>query len=64
MVLTKNIWRILFILGGLPLTIYRSKFLKIVYQTDKWTISIKPFFNSQTKVTRHVNEALMIIKEF
>ena len=42
----KNIWLILFIAWGLPLSIYRSKFRKIVYQTDSWTINIKPvFFN-------------------
>jgi len=40
----KNIWLILFIGWGLPLTIYRSKFRKIVYQTNKWTINIKPVF--------------------
>lgn len=39
-----NIWLILFVLWGLPLTHYRSKFRKIVYKTDSWTINIKPFF--------------------
>lgn len=39
-----NIWFILFVLWGLPLGYYRSKFRKIVYQTDSWTISIKPVF--------------------
>ena len=29
---------------GLPLTYYRSKFRKIVYQTDSWVINIKPLF--------------------
>jgi len=32
MFLLKNIWLILFILWGLPLTFYRSRFRKIVYQ--------------------------------
>jgi thioredoxin-dependent peroxiredoxin len=40
----KNIWLILFIVWGLPLTFYRSRFRKIVYQTGSWTINIKPYF--------------------
>lgn len=40
----ENIWLILFIVWGLPLTYYRSKFRKIVYQTDSWVINIKPVF--------------------
>lgn len=39
-----NIWLIIFILWGLPLTVYRSKFRKIIYQTDSWIINIKPIF--------------------
>jgi|WetSurMetagenome_2_1015567.scaffolds.fasta_scaffold95728_1 thioredoxin-dependent peroxiredoxin len=49
MFLLKNIWLILFILWGLPLTFYRSKFRKLVYQTDKWTIIIKPYFMRELK---------------
>jgi len=44
-----NIWLILFILLGLPLTFYRSKFRKIVYRTDHWTINIKPVFGKEIK---------------
>ena len=44
-----NIWLILFILWGLPLTYYRSKFRKIVYQTESWTINIKPLFFKEIK---------------
>ena len=44
MQLSKHIWLILFIVWGLPLTYYRSKFRKIVYQTDSWLINIKPLF--------------------
>ena len=44
-----NIWLILFIAWGLPLSFYRSKFRKIVYQTDSWTINIKPLFIRETK---------------
>lgn len=47
--MTKKIWLILFIIWGLPLTYYRSKFRKIVYQTDKWTINIKPVFWKELK---------------
>jgi len=36
MLLIKNIWLILFIVWGLPLGYYRSKFRKMVYQTDSW----------------------------
>jgi len=49
MFLTDHIWLILFIVWGLPLTIYRSKFRKIVYQTDSWTINIKPIFMKELK---------------
>ena len=49
MLLFKNIWVILFIIWGLPLTLYRSKFRKIVYQTNKWTINIKPYFMKELK---------------
>jgi len=42
--LTEHIWLILFVVWGLPLTIYRSKFRKMVYQTDSWVINIKPVF--------------------
>ena len=44
-----NIWLILFIGWGLPLTYYRSKFRKIVYQTDSWIINIKPLFVKELK---------------
>jgi hypothetical protein len=49
MFLKKNIWLILFVGWGLPLTFYRSKFRKIVYQTDSWTINIKPYFMKELK---------------
>ena len=49
MLLLNNIWIILFIAWGLPLTFYRSKFRKIVYQTDSWTINIKPYFWKELK---------------
>jgi len=40
---------VLFLLWGLPLSIYRSRFRKIVYQTDSWTINIKPVFVKEIK---------------
>ncbi|MCE5346151.1 MAG: peroxiredoxin [Bacteroidales bacterium] len=49
MLIIKNIWLILFIAWGLPLTLYRSKFRKIVYQTEKWTININPYFMKELK---------------
>lgn len=49
MFLPENIWLILFLAWGLPLTFYRSKFRKIVYQTDSWIINIKPYFGKELK---------------
>jgi len=49
MQLSKHIWLILFIVWGLPLTYYRSKFRKIVYLTDSWLINIKPLFIKEIK---------------
>jgi thioredoxin-dependent peroxiredoxin len=47
--MTPGIWLILFIVWGLPLTVYRSRFRKIVYQTDSWVINIKPWFLKEIK---------------
>lgn len=47
--LVNNFWLILFILWGIPLTYYRSKFRKIAYQTEAWTINIKPVFMKELK---------------
>lgn len=44
-----HIWFILFFAWGLPLGYYRSKFRKIVYQTDHWIINIKPVFWKELK---------------
>lgn len=44
-----NIWLILFILWGLPVMNYRSKFRKMVYRTESWTINIKPVFWKELK---------------
>lgn len=45
----EHIWFILFVIWGLPLGFYRSKFRKIVYQTDSWFINIKPVFWKELK---------------
>ena len=34
---------------GIPSTYFRSKFRKIVYQTDDWKINIKPLFIREIK---------------
>ena len=47
--LKNNMWLILFVAWGLPLTNYRSKFRKIVYQTNDWKINIKPVFVKELK---------------
>lgn len=44
-----NIWLVLFIVWGLPLTIYRSRFRKIVYRTDSWWINVRPVFWKEIK---------------
>ena len=38
---------IVLIIWGIPSTYFRSKFRKIVYQTDDWTINIKPLFKQE-----------------
>lgn len=49
MTIMKTIWLILLIVWGLPLMFYRSKFRKMVYRTDSWTINIKPVFLKELK---------------
>jgi len=48
MINTQTIFLILFVVYGIPLVKYRSKFRKIVYRTDSWTINIKPYFIKET----------------
>lgn len=47
--LKEHIWLLLFVLWGLPMTYYRSKFRKIVYQTNDWLVNIKPLFIKEIK---------------
>jgi len=43
----KDILLIILILWGIPSTYFRSKFRKIVYQTNDWKINIKPLFKKE-----------------
>ncbi len=47
--MTANPWFWAFMIWSFPLGYYRSKFRKIVYQTDDWTINIKPVFVKEVK---------------
>jgi thioredoxin-dependent peroxiredoxin len=49
MSISKNIWLFLFIAWGIPLTIYRSKFRKMVYRTNNWIINIQPKFGKEIR---------------
>lgn len=40
---------VLFLLWSLPMGLYRSRFRKLVYQTDSWTINFKPVFLKELK---------------
>ena len=48
MMLSKILLVFLFI-WGIPSTFFRSKFRKIIYQTDDWKINIKPVFKKELK---------------
>ena len=43
----KTILFIILIIWGIPSTFFRSKFRKIVYQTNDWKINIKPLFKKE-----------------
>tara|TARA_B110000046_G_scaffold35100_1_gene38266 strand:+ start:6206 stop:6460 length:255 start_codon:yes stop_codon:yes gene_type:complete len=43
----KNLLLIILILWGIPSTYFRSKFLKIIYETNDWKINIKPLFKKE-----------------
>ena len=46
-ILMKTILFIILIIWGIPSTFFRSKFRKIVYQTNDWKINIKPVFKKE-----------------
>ena len=43
----KTILIILIFVWGIPSTYFRSKFRKIIYQTEDWKINIKPLFKKE-----------------
>lgn len=43
----KQILLIILITWGIPSTYFRSKFRKIVYQTNDWKINIQPLFKKE-----------------
>lgn len=45
----KTIILIINFIWGLPSSYFRSKFRKMVYQTDSWLINIKPVFWKEIK---------------
>ena len=45
----KTILLIILFIWGIPSTYFRSRFRKIVYQTDDWKINIKPVFFKEIK---------------
>ena len=47
--MTTNFWFWAFMIWSFPLSYYRSQFRKIVYETDDWTINIKPWFVQEVK---------------
>lgn len=49
MKLFENIWLLFILAWSLPVIIYRSKFRKLVYRTNSWTINIKPVFLKEIK---------------
>ena len=43
----KTILLIVLLIWGIPSTYFRSKFRKIVYNTNDWKINIKPLFKKE-----------------
>jgi peroxiredoxin Q/BCP len=43
----KTILLIILFIWGIPSTYFRSKFRKIVYNTNDWKINIKPLFKKE-----------------
>ena len=43
----KNLLLFTIILWGIPSRCFRSKFRKIIYETNDWIINIKPLFKKQ-----------------
>ena len=45
----KSLLFVILIIWGIPSTVFRSKFRKIIYETDDWKINIKPLFIKELK---------------
>jgi dolichol kinase len=43
----KQLIFLILLIWSIPSTYFRSKFRKIVYQTDDWKINIQPFFKKE-----------------
>ena len=43
----QNILFVVLLIWGIPSTYFRSRFRKIVYETDDWKINIKPLFKKE-----------------
>lgn len=43
----KTVFFVLLLLWGIPSTYFRSKFRKLVYQTEDWRINIQPLFKRE-----------------
>ena len=43
----KQLVFLILVIWSIPSTYFRSKFRKIVYQTDDWKINIKPLFKKE-----------------
>ena len=43
----KTVLLIILFIWGIPSTYFRSKFRKIVYNTDDWKINIRPLFKKE-----------------
>lgn len=43
----KTVFFVLLLLWGFPSTYFRSKFRKLVYQTEDWKINIQPLFKRE-----------------
>ena len=43
----KSFILIILILWGIPSTYFRSKFRKMIYETNDWKINIKPLFKKE-----------------
>ena len=63
--ITNNIWLILFVAWGIPLSFYRSRFRKLVYQTESWLINIKPVFMKEIKgLTKNIFPGNLSYRKF